>query len=154
MFPRLLREVGKYIKGGRRDTRGLTLASLISPLDFKVVAAVSYSGAKLSSAPSQFTSRAPQAEYSLLTMSTPFPISFISISMINTYKGQRTYKVSKVQDKAILVTHSTKARSSPRTDDLKVSSVKSRTSDAKVVAKNGRIASRAPDNFILIYVCI
>ena len=37
----------------KRKRERLTLASLISPLDFKVVAAVSYSGAKLSSA--QFT---------------------------------------------------------------------------------------------------
>ena len=51
------------------------------------------------------------------------------------------------------MTYSTKARSSPRTDDLNVSSVRSSTSDANVVAKNGRIASRAPDNFILyVYV--
>jgi len=81
-------------------------------------------------------------------MSTPFLVSFISISLKKTYKGQRIYLINKVQNKGTLVTYSTKARSSPRTDDLKVSSVKSSTSDANVVAKNGRIASRAPDSFI------
>jgi hypothetical protein len=45
-------EWGKLERVGRemREAERLTLASLISPLDFKVVAAVSYSGAKLSSA--------------------------------------------------------------------------------------------------------
>jgi hypothetical protein len=41
--------------------------------------------------PIHTTSHAPQAEYSLLTMSTPFLVSFISISLENTYKGQRIY---------------------------------------------------------------
>lgn len=46
------------------------------------------------------------------------------------------------------MTYSTRARSSPKTDDLKFDSVRSKTSDASAVAKNGRRASNAPENFI------
>jgi hypothetical protein len=103
--------------------------------------------------PVLFTSRAPQAElkltfYNVHTLANQHHISI----MRNTYKGQRIYSISNIQNKGNDITYSTKARSSPRTDDLKVSSVKSSTSEANVVAKNGRIASRAPDSFIFMYM--
>jgi hypothetical protein len=135
----------------KRKREKLTLASLISPLDFKVVAAVSYSGAKLSSA--QFTPldvlHKLSSTHFLQCPHPPQSASYQYHERIHT-RGKESIGISKVQNKGTLVTYSTKARSSPRTDDLNVSSVRSSTSDANVVAKNGRIASRAPDNFILI----
>jgi hypothetical protein len=83
--------MGKARKSRKRDARGgeTNLGELDITLGLQSGCSSLVLWCQAIISPIHTTSHAPQAEYSLFTMSTPFLISFISIALENTYKGQR-----------------------------------------------------------------